>query len=209
MAYADVKNSMLACRWSVAAFVSGGRNAHSNRFTLYGPGGQLMEPELACPSCRTARKSSRDDIALQGDSRLAPQRLTQRLGQRDEHGVEADTDPWSLALVGIHRVRQPCGEQDQRSGANCNDHPIGVVSGQVDNRRSYDGRLRSRVMEIDGVGAILYLDIVDTAEEIVRVGMHLVLSGWRIDIGPAARNRDLEVADAKEGQHAIHGRMNV
>ncbi len=64
-------------------------------------------------------------------------------------------------------------------------------------------------MEIDGIAAILHLDIVDAAEEIVRVGVHAMCGPWRIDISPAARNRDLEVADAQEGQHSIHRRVDA
>jgi len=45
-------------------------------------------------------------------SLLAPQGLPHGLGKRREHDIEADANSQELALVGIHRVRQPSRKND-------------------------------------------------------------------------------------------------
>src|SRR6266480_6641714 len=90
-------------------------------------------------------------LQVEWRSTFAPQGLPHGLRERREHDIEADANSHELALIGIHRVRQPRRENDQHSWADRDHHLIGVVSGQLGDRRPDDRRLRSRIMEIYGI----------------------------------------------------------
>jgi hypothetical protein len=60
---------------------------------------------------------------------------------------------------------------------------VGVVGSELGDWRADDAGLRPRIVEVDGVRALLYLDVIGAAQEIVRVSVHPVASARRIHEG--------------------------
>ena len=120
-----------------------------------------------------------------------PQWPAHGLGESPEHDVEADADPLSITAIGIHRVRQPGRKEQQRAVLDVHHDLIRIVNGQFGNRRPHDRGLRSGVVKIDRVRALLHLNVIDAAQKIVRMGVHLVGSPRAIDVCPATGHLEL------------------
>jgi len=64
-------------------------------------------------------------------------------------------------------------------------------------------------VEIDAIGAVLHLDVIDAAQEIIRMRVRPVCRIRCVDIRPTACDRDVAIADAQVGQHCSHRRIDT
>jgi hypothetical protein len=87
-------------------------------------------------------------------------------------------------------VGQQGRKYEKRSVGHFHNDLIGILGGQFRHRRPDDPRLVSRVVKIDGIRALVGLDVVNAAQEIIWVTVNMMRGAGRADVGPA--RRDLE-----------------
>ena len=71
--------------------------------------------------------------------------------------------------MGIDGVWQPSWKYEKRSVHHFHNDLIGVLGGQFRHRWPDDPCLISRIVKIDGIGALVRLGVVNTAQEVVWV----------------------------------------
>jgi hypothetical protein len=61
-----------------------------------------------------------------------------------------------------------------------------------------DRRLNARVVEVNGIGVCLRLQVIDPAQEIIGVGVHTVGRPYLVHVGPAAGDLEVVGGDLEE-----------
>ena len=134
---------------------------------------------------------------VRGGSYL-PQRLAHGFAIVGEHDIETDAYSCLIAAVGIHLMAQPSGEYQYRAGRHRHDDLIGILRVQFRYRRFDDGRLRSRVVKVNGIGALFRLDIVNAAQKMVGVDVLSMGGKGRIQVGPTSRYLEISFTKFQE-----------
>ncbi len=95
-------------------------------------------------------------------------------------------------------MAQPRGEYQHRAGPHRHNDLIRILRVQFRYRRFYDGRLRSWVMKVNGIGTLFRPDVVDAAEEIVGVAVLSMGGTGRVQVGPTASYLEISVTKFQE-----------
>ena len=117
-----------------------------------------------------------------------------------KHDVEANAYSCFIASIGVHRVRQPGGKNQNGAVPHLHDDPIRVLCGQLRYRWFDDIRLGPRVVKVYGVGPRIRLYVVDTTQEIVGMIMHSMRGIRRVHVGPTTGYFKVRRADLQEVQ---------
>jgi hypothetical protein len=77
-------------------------------------------------------------------------------------------------LLGSTECGKTGRKQQEGSLPDPHDHLIRIVRGERLDRGPDDRRLNARVVEVNGIGVCLRLQVIDPAQEIIGVGVHTV-----------------------------------
>ena len=100
-------------------------------------------------------------------------------------------------------MRQVRREQEERSVVDRNHDLIGILGGELRHWRPDDARLASGVVEIDDLRARVGANVINRAQEVIRMTVIPVRRTAREDGRLAARDFQGVITDAQEAQDAF------